>query len=294
MTRALSRPRKVWHKGSRQLIEVTLVREDANKLSCASNFSVEGLNCGYLANSQPRVPPPPDDAHLLRPYCNVKNDVLLAAGLWDSPGLRAPLPNERFTVMCNYDIVGVLKSVSLRWSPNDKFEPAKQGLPVGILKDCVIRNDVACLRGEARAGCPVGLAAHDGRLGVGVADRAGDRRHSRPDDRRRHRDSHPRHLVSHDLHLRRALLRPHATTICSASRTRTIIRLCSRCSCPWGILLLGFNSAGWRFPALCFGTLSILLAYWLGKPASAVRAPGLWPRLLSRPTVSSSRIPAWG
>jgi len=32
-----------------------------------------------------------------------------------------------------------------------------------------------------------------------------------------------------------------------------------------GILLLGFNSAGWRFPALCFGTLSILLAYWLGK-----------------------------
>ena len=127
-----------WHKGSRQLIEVTLVREDANKLSCASNFSVEGLNCGYLANSQARVPPPPDDAHLLRPYCNVKNDVLLAAGLWDSPGLRGPLPTERFTVMCNYDIVGVLKSVSLRWSPNDKFEPAKQGLPVGILKDCVI------------------------------------------------------------------------------------------------------------------------------------------------------------
>ena len=127
-----------WHKGSRQLIEVTLVREDANKLSCASNFSVEGLNCGYLANSQARVPPPPDDAHLLRPYCNVKNDVLLAAGLWDSPALRGSLPTERFTVMCNYDIVGVLKSVSLRWSPNDKFEPAKQGLPVGILKDCVI------------------------------------------------------------------------------------------------------------------------------------------------------------
>lgn len=32
-----------------------------------------------------------------------------------------------------------------------------------------------------------------------------------------------------------------------------------------GILLFGFNSAGWRFPALCFGILSILLAYWLGK-----------------------------
>jgi len=126
-----------WHKGSRQLIEVTLVREDINKLACASNFSVEGLDCGYLANSQPRVPVP-DDAHMLRPYCNVKNDVLLAAGLWNSPGLRGALPTERFTVMCNYDIVGVLKTVSLRWSPNDKFDPAKQGLPVGVLTDCVI------------------------------------------------------------------------------------------------------------------------------------------------------------
>jgi hypothetical protein len=127
-----------WHKGTRQLIEVTLVREDINKLACASNITLEGLSCGYLANSQPRVPPPQDDAHLLRPYCNVKNDVLLAAGLWDSPGMRGPLPAERFTVVCNYDIVGVIKSVSLRFSPNDKFDPAKQSLPVGILTDCVI------------------------------------------------------------------------------------------------------------------------------------------------------------
>jgi hypothetical protein len=64
--------------------------------------------------------------------------MLLAAGLWDSPGLRGSLPTERFTVMCNYDIVGVLKTVSLRWNPNDKFDPAKQSLPVGVLTDCVI------------------------------------------------------------------------------------------------------------------------------------------------------------
>ena len=127
-----------WHKGSRQLVELTLIREDSNRLACASNLTIEGLNCGYDSNSHPRVPPPPDNAHLLRPYCNVKNDVLLAAGLWDSPGLRGPLPAERFTVVCNYDIVGVIKSVSLRWSPGDKFDPAKQSLPVGILTDCVI------------------------------------------------------------------------------------------------------------------------------------------------------------
>jgi hypothetical protein len=127
-----------WHKGTKQLIELTLVREDANKLACASNLTVEGLNCAYLADTKPRVPAPADDAHLLRPYCNVKNDVLLAAGLWDSPGMRGSLPSERFTVVCNYDIVGVIKSVSLRWSPTDKFDAAKQSLPVGILTDCVI------------------------------------------------------------------------------------------------------------------------------------------------------------
>ena len=127
-----------WHKGTKQLIELTLVREDANKLACASNLTVEGLNCAYLADTKPRVPAPADDAHLLRPYCNVKNDVLLASGLWDSPGMRGSLPTERFTVVCNYDIVGVIKSVSLRWSPTDKFDAAKQSLPVGILTDCVI------------------------------------------------------------------------------------------------------------------------------------------------------------
>jgi dolichyl-phosphate-mannose-protein mannosyltransferase len=32
-----------------------------------------------------------------------------------------------------------------------------------------------------------------------------------------------------------------------------------------GILLFGFNAAGWRYPALCFGILSIVLAYHLAK-----------------------------
>ena len=42
-----------------------------------------------------------------------------------------------------------------------------------------------------------------------------------------------------------------------------------------GILLFGFNSAGWRFPALCFGILSILLAYWLGKAYFKTARAGL-------------------
>ena len=125
------------HKGSKQMVELTLVKEDRDRLDCASNATFEGVSCGFDAASQPRIPRPADDK-ILHPYCNIKNDVLLAAGLWQSPRLQGPLPKERFTVMCNYDVVGVLKSVSLRWSPTDKFDAAKQTLPVGILSDCVI------------------------------------------------------------------------------------------------------------------------------------------------------------
>jgi dolichyl-phosphate-mannose--protein O-mannosyl transferase len=42
-----------------------------------------------------------------------------------------------------------------------------------------------------------------------------------------------------------------------------------------GILIFGFNSAGWRFPAVCFGILSVLLAYWLGRAYFRTARAGL-------------------
>ena len=42
-----------------------------------------------------------------------------------------------------------------------------------------------------------------------------------------------------------------------------------------GILLFGYNAAGWRFPALCFGILSVVLAYWLGRAYFRTARAGL-------------------
>jgi len=42
-----------------------------------------------------------------------------------------------------------------------------------------------------------------------------------------------------------------------------------------GILIFGFNSAGWRFPAVCFGILSVFLAYWLGRAYFRTARAGL-------------------
>jgi hypothetical protein len=40
--------------------------------------------------------------------------------------------------VCNYRMVGSLKSASLRWQPTGQFGPAKDAVPVGLLTECVI------------------------------------------------------------------------------------------------------------------------------------------------------------
>jgi hypothetical protein len=127
-----------WVKGGVRFIELTLVKEDAQNLSCASDVEVEGLHCGYRTNHQPWDPHANDDSVTLRPYNTVDNVLFLGAGLWSSPALAGPLPADRFTVVCNYHMVSALKSVATRWSPNGQFDLAKGSVPAGRLTDCLI------------------------------------------------------------------------------------------------------------------------------------------------------------
>ena len=127
-----------WYKGGTRSIEVTLVREDIRNLDCASDVVLEDLHCGYRANQQPFDASATPDRLLLRPYNTVENVLFLGVGLWSSPGLSGSLPKERFTVVCNFHMVGTVKSVSLRWSPTGSFDPVKSPVPVGALADCVI------------------------------------------------------------------------------------------------------------------------------------------------------------
>ncbi len=127
-----------WHLGATKMIEVTLIREDKQNLACSSDKSFDGVHCAFHANQQPWGPGPDKDGNALQPYNTVKNELFLAAGLWVSPNLQGELPTTRFTVVCNYHVKGVLKSVSLRWSPTGSFGPVDQSVPVGTLTDCVI------------------------------------------------------------------------------------------------------------------------------------------------------------
>lgn len=123
-------------KGSSHLLELTLVREDIDNLACASDLIEAGLRCGYRANGEALPLEPDADRRTLRPYNTIKNELLLAAGLWSSAALRGPLPRQRFTVVCNYQVTGVVKSAALRWSPSGAFEPLKQSVALGSLSNC--------------------------------------------------------------------------------------------------------------------------------------------------------------
>jgi len=127
-----------WHLGATKMIEVTLIREDKKSLACASDRSFDGIHCGFHANTLPWGPGPEQDSTTLQPFNTIKNELFLASGLWSTPVLQGELPTTRFTVVCNYHVKGVLRSVSLRWSPTGTFSPVDQSVAVGTLTDCVI------------------------------------------------------------------------------------------------------------------------------------------------------------
>jgi hypothetical protein len=127
-----------WRLGSTRLVEITLIREDKKNLACASDKTFGDVHCGYRRDGTPFGTLPEEDAHILQPFNTVKNELFLSAGLWQSPVLRGELPKERFSVVCNYHILGVLKAVALRWSPTGSFNPVDQSVAVGTLSDCTI------------------------------------------------------------------------------------------------------------------------------------------------------------
>jgi hypothetical protein len=92
-----------WRVGSTRVVELTLVKDDASNLACASQHEIAGLRCGYGRDKREAAPAGPDDSRTLKPYNTVGNELLLGAGLWSSPALKGELPGSRFSVICNYN-----------------------------------------------------------------------------------------------------------------------------------------------------------------------------------------------
>jgi hypothetical protein len=127
-----------WHRGANNFIEITLVREDNANLACASDITVQGLHCGFRADRR-AARDDSDDGQVLRPYNTVNGELFLGAGLWDSLAQHGGLlPAGRFTLNCDFEIVGALRSVALRWTRNGSFDRNDRNLAVGVLRNCAI------------------------------------------------------------------------------------------------------------------------------------------------------------
>jgi hypothetical protein len=130
-----SQSQEGWRIGSTRSVELTLVPQDKTNLGCASDQVVQGLRCGFRRGGAEAVPPSPE---VLQPLNTVGNELLLGAGLWAGRDMKGSLPPHRFTVVCNYNIKGVMKSVAIRFDPAAAFSPVGRTVTLGTLTDCVI------------------------------------------------------------------------------------------------------------------------------------------------------------
>jgi hypothetical protein len=127
-----------WRIGATRMVELTLVSDDKRDLACASDQVIAGLHCGYRSDLREAGPSSPADRKILQPFNTIKNELLLGAGLWSSSALKEPLPRDRFTVVCNYHVEGVMKSGSTRFAIDGSFAPLGKIVTVGPLTDCVM------------------------------------------------------------------------------------------------------------------------------------------------------------
>jgi hypothetical protein len=125
-----------WRLGGKHMVELTLVGEDRTNLACASDAEQGGVRCEFAANNKPR-PEAVGEAQRLSPYKTVNGVLLLGAGLWTAPDLEQP-PRGRFTVVCNFHILGVTRIAAVRWQKSGQLTRVKETLPFGSLESCVI------------------------------------------------------------------------------------------------------------------------------------------------------------
>lgn len=126
-----------WRPGQVVDMELTVVKEDAQNLACASPTEIEGRRCEF-ANKSDKNPAQPDEK-TLRPYTATDGTQILAAGLWSQPALApGKLPAERFTVKCKYKVEGTVKNPAVRWNPASAFADRGVDWFAGIVSDCKV------------------------------------------------------------------------------------------------------------------------------------------------------------
>ncbi|APR79791.1 Hypothetical protein A7982_05138 [Minicystis rosea] len=128
-----------WKVGDTADVEITLVKNDRQELSCASSDEIGGKHCAFEGANKPwSKGDNGDDKKLLKPYTTTDRIQFTAAGVWSEPALAADkIPATRFSVKCKYKVEGTLKNVSVRWESTGQWFPGNEWY-AGSVSDCKV------------------------------------------------------------------------------------------------------------------------------------------------------------
>jgi hypothetical protein len=134
---APSRPK--WTPGQVVDVELTVVRNDAKDLACASTEEPGGKHCGFDGADKPwSKGDPNDEKKTYKPYTTTDRLQLVGAGLWSDPGMSADkMPATRFSVKCKYKVEGTMKKLNVRWEQTGQWFPNAEWY-AGSFSDCKI------------------------------------------------------------------------------------------------------------------------------------------------------------
>jgi hypothetical protein len=138
------KPVAQWKVGTEADVELTLITDDYQRLSCANDEVVAGAHCAFRADKRhwPRERGAPVDdnkADVIQPYRTADtNQLILVSGLWAQPEVAMRLHNEpphhfpekkqlRFVAYCKVRFVGEI-TADLRWQRGASWQEKQKGL----------------------------------------------------------------------------------------------------------------------------------------------------------------------
>jgi hypothetical protein len=120
-------------------ISTTVVANDATDLNCDSTLDLNGQRCAFASGRQVAQL---DDHRVLRPFVSVQGEVVLLAGVFQSPRVsewlgatRARHGSERVRLDCRATYLGSFEKVGVRWRDADKFE-ARENVRAARIEAC--------------------------------------------------------------------------------------------------------------------------------------------------------------
>lgn len=127
-----------WTVGQTIDVELTLVKDDAKNLSCASSEEIGGKHCAFESQQKTWSKGSTDDKSTYKPYTTTDRIQFVAAGVWSEPALAPDkLPPSRFAAKCKLKIDGKFSKLDVRWDQTGAWYPNADWF-AGSVSSCVL------------------------------------------------------------------------------------------------------------------------------------------------------------